>query len=132
MHAWGFPNICKHKWGGCFNESSYLIIFRLGHAFADRPKIEQMIFGHPAKDNPFANKLEQQAKAKVDGIEEFTRGFLDDLLRISQTILQGLAIALGQPENFFIEASSDLLVGNIDLNLGNLGNLLACLYLAHL
>ena len=81
-------------------------------AFADRPKIEQMIFGHPAKDNPFANKLEQQAKAKVDGIEEFTRDFLDDLLRISQTILRGLAVALGQPENFFIEASSKLLLIN--------------------
>lgn len=68
-----------------------------------------MIFGHPADDNPFANKLEQQAKAKVDGIEEFTRDFLDDLLRISQTILRGLAIALGQPESFFIEASATYL-----------------------
>ena len=82
-----------------------MLRFKLFALLADRPKIEQMIFGHPADDNPFANRLEQQAKAKVEGIEEFTRDFLDDLLRISQTILRGLAIALGQPESFFIEAS---------------------------
>ena len=34
---------------------------------ADRPKIEQMVFGHPAKENAYANKLEAQAKEVIPG-----------------------------------------------------------------
>ena len=36
-------------------------------------------------------------------MQEFTTEFLDDLLRIGQTILRGLALALGQEEDFFVK-----------------------------
>lgn len=72
---------------------------------ADKPKLEQMIFGHPAENNPYANKLEEQAKEVVPGIEDFTREFMDDLLQISRVILRGLALALGVPEDFFVAVS---------------------------
>lgn len=68
---------------------------------ADRAVAEQIIFGHTAKENHYAQQLEQQAKEVISGIEEFTQAFLDDLLRISQVVLRGLAIALGQSEDFF-------------------------------
>ncbi|KAK9785771.1 hypothetical protein WJX73_004277 [Symbiochloris irregularis] len=69
---------------------------------ARAPK-EQITFGHVAPDNQYAIALEAKAKKVVPEIEEFTRGFMDDCLRISQTILRGLAIALGQDEDFFVK-----------------------------
>lgn len=72
-------------------------------SLADRAIIEQMIFGHTSKDKPYAKQLEQQAKDFIPDLEEFTQSFLDDLLRISQVVLRGLALALGQQEDFFVK-----------------------------
>ena len=72
---------------------------------AARAQIEQQIFGHTATDNSYAKQLQEQAREHIPEIEEFTQEFLDDLLRISQTVLRGLALALGQPENFFTQVS---------------------------
>ena len=74
----------------------------------DRAQIEQIIFGHIAEDNKYAHQLEQQAKEFIPEVEEFTREFLDDLLRISRTVLQGLAIALGEEEDFFVKVITAL------------------------
>ncbi|KAK9807304.1 hypothetical protein WJX73_010800 [Symbiochloris irregularis] len=79
----------------------------------DRGIIEQQIFGHVAENNPYARQLEQQAKEFIPNIEEFTHDFLDDLLRISTVVLRGLALALGQPEDFFVKG--------LDRNLPDIG-----------
>lgn len=71
------------------------------------PSIEQIIWGHEAALNPHANKLAALAKERFPGAEEFTKEFLDDLLRISQTILRGLAIAMDLEEDFFIKVRPD-------------------------
>lgn len=60
-----------------------------------------MTFGHPASGNPHACQLEQQTKKFIPEIQHFTRDIMDDLLRVAQVVLRGLALALGQPEDFF-------------------------------
>lgn len=42
---------------------------RLGLVYAGRPIIEQQVFGHPAADNPFANKTAALSKEVIPETE---------------------------------------------------------------